>query len=67
MKNKVPRIIELTWLITSILCLLTAVHQTIYEGFQKSYLFYIFAIIAFLMYSFRKHIRKSNNTPSTNE
>jgi len=67
MKNKLPKIIEVTWLITSIICLLTGIHQTFYEGFSKSYLFFIFAIIAYLMYYFRKYMRKSNNTNSSNE
>ncbi len=60
MKNNLPKILEIIWLITSLLCLLTAIHQTIYEGITKSYIFFIFAIVAFLMYLIRKHTRKSN-------
>lgn len=60
MKNSLPKILEIIWLITSLLCLTAAVHQTIYEGISKSYLLFIFALIAFLMFLFRKHTRKTN-------
>lgn len=60
MKNKLPKALEIVWLITSIICSLTGIHQTIYEGISKSYMFFIFATIAFIMFQLRKNIRKSN-------
>jgi len=59
MKNKLAQGLELIWLVTSLLCLLSAVHQTYYEGFSESYLFFIFSFIAFIMYLLRKEIRKT--------
>ncbi len=66
MKNKLARSLEIIWLITSVLCLFTAIHQTFYEGFSKSYIFFIFSFIAFIMYLLRKQIRKSNKTKNSN-
>jgi len=67
MKNKLSKIVEIIWLITSLLCLFTAVHQTIYEGIAKSYLFFIFSLIAFAMYFLRKQLRESNRKSNSNE
>ena len=64
MKNKLSRTLEIIWVITSILCLSTAIHQTYYEGFSKSYIFFIFSIVAFVMFLLRKQIRKSNKNNS---
>ena len=60
MKTKLSRIIEIIWIITSILCLFAAVHQTYYEGFTKSYILFIFSFVAFIMYLLRKQMRKSD-------
>lgn len=62
MKNKLSRALEILWLITAILCLFAAIHQTYYEGFSKSYLFFIFTLVALGMFLLRKQIRKSNKT-----
>jgi len=59
MKNKLARSLEVIWIVTSILCLFAAIHQTYYEGFSKSYIFFIFSFIAFIMYLLRRQIRKS--------
>ena len=66
MKNKLSRSLEIVWLITSILCLITGVHQTIYEGFSKSYIFLIFSLVAFLMFILRRQLRKSTKQENTN-
>jgi hypothetical protein len=60
MRNNLPKILEYIWLATSILCLITAIHQTFIEGISKSYLLFIFAVIAFAMYKYRNHVRKTN-------
>lgn len=59
MRNKLAQGLEIIWLVTSLLCLIAAVHQTYYEGFSESYLFFIFSFIAFIMYLLRKEIRKT--------
>ena len=60
MKTKLSRIIEIIWIITAILCLFAAVHQTYYEGFTKSYILFVFSFVAFIMYLLRKQMRKSD-------
>jgi len=66
MKNKLARSVELLWIITSILCLISGIHQTIYQGFSKSYLFFIFSLLAFLMFRIKRHFRKTNNSGKRN-
>lgn len=60
MKNNLPKILEIIWLITSFLCIVAGIHQTIYEGFSKSYIFFLFSIVAFLIFLFRQKTRKLN-------
>lgn len=60
MRTKLSRVVEVIWIITSILCLLAAVHQTYYEGFTKSYILFIFSFVAFIMCLLRKQMRKSD-------
>ncbi|OFX84963.1 MAG: hypothetical protein A2W99_16295 [Bacteroidetes bacterium GWF2_33_16] len=57
MKNKSFRALEILWFITSLICLSTGVHQTIFQGISKSYPFFIFAFLAFLMFLFRRYLR----------
>jgi len=60
MKNSLPKALEIVWLITAVLCFLTAIHQTIFEGISKSYLFFIFSLVALIIYLLRRQMRKSN-------
>ena len=60
MKNKIREII---WLITAILCFITGIHQTYKQGFQQSWIFFLFAIFAFVLFLVRRNMR---NKP-TNE
>lgn len=64
MKDKFARVLEILWIIISVLCLFAGIHQTYFEGFSKSYLFFIFSFIAFIMYLLRKEIRKSKKENS---
>jgi len=64
MKNKFSKILEVLWLIVSIMCLSAGIHQTINEGISKSYVFFIFSFIAFIMYSIRKQVRKTQKENS---
>ncbi|MBN2757857.1 MAG: hypothetical protein JXR51_11820 [Bacteroidales bacterium] len=49
------------WMIIAILSLIIGIHKTWLHGFKDSYLFFIFVIIAFLMYLVRKNISKQDN------
>ncbi len=44
------------WMIVAILSLLAGVHKTWKIGLSESYLFFIFAFVAFIMYLIRKNI-----------
>ncbi len=66
MRNKLAKSVEFLWIATSILCLISGIHQTIYQGLSKSYLFFIFSLLAFLMFLLKRHIRKTNNSEKTN-
>jgi len=48
------------WLVVAIMSLIAAVHKTWMFGVKESYLFFIFAVIAFLMYLVRKKMGDSN-------
>jgi hypothetical protein len=67
MKNKLSKSLEIVWLITAIICLFTAGHQTFAEGISKSYVFFIFSFVAFLMFFLRRQIRKSNKLNNNND
>ncbi|UCG28916.1 MAG: hypothetical protein JSV24_06020 [Bacteroidales bacterium] len=56
---KTNRILEITWLVVAILSLLAGTHKTVREGFGESYLFFIIACIAVLMYFLRRYLRKN--------
>lgn len=67
MKNKLSKSLEIVWLVTAIICLFTAGHQTFTEGISKSYVFFIFSFVAFLMFFLRRQIRTSNKSKNTND
>jgi len=48
------------WFVVAIISLIAAIHKTWLFGLKESYLFFIFAIIAFLMYLFRKNMTTPN-------
>jgi len=57
MKTKKSRALEILWLVTSFICLFTGVHQTINISLSKSYPFFIFTALSFLMYLLRRYLR----------
>ena len=59
MNPKISYIIEIIWLVTAILCLLLGIRKTVEYGFSGGYIFYILSVIAFIMYSLRHYLRKS--------
>ncbi len=44
------------WMIVAILSLLAGIHKTWQFGLKESYLFFIFALISFIMYLIRKNM-----------
>jgi flagellar biogenesis protein FliO len=48
------------WFVVSIISLIAGIHKTWLFGFKESYLFFIFAVIAFLMYLLRKNMSASD-------
>ncbi len=62
MINGAARILESLWLVLSLICLGTGVYNTLQNGFRDSVLFFIFALIALLMYLLRRNMRKNKDT-----
>ena len=58
MKNNLAKILEIVWLITGILAIGAGIHQTIREGIEKSWLFFLISVISFAMYFFKRKMRK---------
>ena len=58
MKQKLPFILEIIWLIVMIVGLIAAVHKTIDYGFAESIMLYVITGIAGLMYVWRRYMRK---------
>jgi len=58
MKQKLPFILEIIWLVVMVVSLGTAIHKTIDFGVIESIMLYVIAGIAGLMYVWRRYIRK---------
>lgn len=58
MKQKIPYILEIIWLIVMVVALIVAIHKTINDSFSDSIMLYVIAGIAALMYSWRRYMRK---------
>lgn len=61
MNRSTVHILEILWLIAGILSLGAGMHQTIKEGFARSWVFLVMALLAFAMYSLRRNYRKKSN------
>lgn len=48
------------WMIIAIMCLIAGIHRTWLLGIRESYLFFIFAMVALLMYLLRNDMGKRN-------
>ncbi len=57
--NKINIILEYTWLGVAVFSVIAGVHQTYYEGTNKSWLFFVITFIAILMYWIRRTMRKN--------
>jgi hypothetical protein len=60
MKNKYPKILEITWLIVAIFGALVSIHSTINSGFKKSLFLYAITLFSFFVYLIRHSARKKN-------
>jgi len=54
---KMIRILEVTWLIIGVIAILIGVYETYTKGIGEGYLFFIFTLIAGLMYMLRRNRR----------
>ncbi len=68
MKKKKKKInsLEILWFATAILCFIAAIHQTYREGFSKSYILFIFTVMAVIMYLLRRYMRINKKTDEPN-
>ncbi|MDX9770730.1 MAG: hypothetical protein RBT19_10215 [Tenuifilaceae bacterium] len=60
--NSIHKVLEYIWLILSVICLVLAIHATLKIGFAQSYMFFILAVVALLMFFLRRFRRKSNES-----
>ncbi len=58
MNRKTNKIPEIIWLTTTLLCLIITFYETVMQGMKQSYVFFIFALLSFLMFMFRRNLRK---------
>ena len=59
MKQKLPYILEIIWLIVMVVSLAASIHKTIDNSSSDSIMLYIIAGIAGLMYVWKRYLRKS--------
>ena len=52
------------WMIIAIFCLIAGIHQA-WLGVNGAYLFFIFAVVSFLMYLLRNYLAKQNKNKQT--
>lgn len=67
MNQKIPFVLEIVWLIVMIGSISLAIYKTIQTNFTENILLYIMAILAALMYTSRRYLRKSrekNQSPN---
>jgi len=61
MKQKLPFILEIIWLIVAIISILFAIVRTNNLGFKENIMLYIIAMLASLMYGSRRYLRKTRD------
>ncbi len=59
MKQKLPYLLEIIWLVVAIFSILFAVVRTFNLGFKENIMLYIIAVLASLMFGSRRHLRKT--------
>ena len=59
MKRKLPYLLEIVWLLVAIFSILFAIVRTFSLGFKENIMLYVITLLAFLMYGFRRYLRKT--------
>jgi len=59
MKQKLPYILEIIWLLVAIFSILFAAIRTYNLGFKENTMLYVVAMLACLMYGSRRYLRKT--------
>jgi len=59
MKQKLPYILEIIWLLVAIFSILFAAIRTYNLGFKENIMLYVVAMLACLMYGSRRYLRKT--------
>jgi len=59
MKNSATAIFEVVWFVLGGLMLFIAVDITLSSGFKESWYYFLFALLAFMIYYFRRKMRIS--------
>ena len=50
------------WMVVAILCIIAGIHRSWILGINESFLFFIFAFVALLMYFLRNYLGKQNKS-----
>jgi hypothetical protein len=58
---------EILWLLIAVTCLILGFYRTFKIGLGQSYIIFILSVVAFIMYTVRRYIRKSHKNTGTNE
>ncbi|MDQ2180371.1 hypothetical protein [Marinifilum sp. D714] len=59
MNQKLPFVLEIVWLIVMISSASLAVYRTMQTNFSENILLYVIAILAALMYTSRRYLRRT--------
>jgi hypothetical protein len=61
MNRNLIHVLELVWLSLALLSLLAGIYNWYRIGAGDSFMFFIMALLAGMMYFYRRHLRKSKN------
>jgi hypothetical protein len=59
MANNKAKVMEYLWLVIALFSLGVGIHKTINHGFKDSILFFLFVVVALLMWFLRKKLREN--------
>jgi hypothetical membrane protein len=59
--NNINYILEIFWLITSIILVMIGIYNFFKLGFDAAYMFFIMSFLAVLLYFARRYLRKKSN------
>jgi uncharacterized membrane-anchored protein len=60
-KGKPIHMLEIIWVIIAVLCLILGIKKAIDNFMNQSLMFFFFTIIALIMFSIRRYLRKNNS------